>query len=176
MGEVPQTLALVESFLNAVDVESAADDFDSLAKYSRWLERHGQPSAGLDEADRRDAVALRDALRAVTRAHHDQSEADPDELTALTDRIRLRARFGPDGVGLESAEEGARTVLGAVLAGVVLAARDGSWTRMKICREDTCQWVFYDQSTNSSKQWCSMRVCGNRNKTRAYRSRQRTEA
>jgi len=57
----------------------------------------------------------------------------------------------------------------------VLADRDGSWRRVKICREDTCQWVFYDQSKNSAKQWCSMRVCGNRNKTRAYRARQRAD-
>jgi predicted RNA-binding Zn ribbon-like protein len=62
-----------------------------------------------------------------------------------------------------------------VLAAMVIAEREGSWHRLKICREDTCQWVFFDRSKNQSKTWCSMRVCGNRNKTRSYRSRQRSE-
>ncbi|MFI7544479.1 CGNR zinc finger domain-containing protein [Actinoplanes sp. NPDC049599] len=35
-----------------------------------------------------------------------------------------------------------------------------------------CRSVFYDRSKNGSKTWCSMEVCGNRNKTRSYRRRQ----
>ena len=47
---------------------------------------------------------------------------------------------------------------------------DGTWRRLKACREDTCQWAFYDRSKNRSGTWCSMAVCGNRAKARAYRS------
>jgi predicted RNA-binding Zn ribbon-like protein len=54
---------------------------------------------------------------------------------------------------------------------VALAAHDGSWRRMKICPADDCRWVYYDASRNSSRRWCSMKVCGNRNKTRSYRQR-----
>jgi len=36
-----------------------------------------------------------------------------------------------------------------------------------------CQWAFYDRSKNRSGRWCSMRTCGNRTKTRAYRTRRR---
>jgi hypothetical protein len=75
--------------------------------------------------------------------------------------------------GLAPAAEGIRGLLGEVLAAIVLADRDGTWCRLKLCREDTCQVVFYDRSKNASRCWCSMRVCGNRNKTRAYRGRQR---
>lgn len=172
MAAVPEALSLVESFLNSLDVESGADDLDSRERYGRWLAAHGEPGDGLTDADLADARALRDALRAAARAHHDQERTDPGVLDGLAAGIRLRARFDP--VGLESAETGARRVLGDVLAAVVLAERDGSWERVKICRDDACQWVFYDQSKNSSRQWCSMRYCGNRNKTRAYRSRQRS--
>ncbi len=42
-----------------------------------------------------------------------------------------------------------------------------------VCSSDTCQWAFYDRSKNRSGRWCSMQVCGNRTKTRAYRARQR---
>jgi predicted RNA-binding Zn ribbon-like protein len=173
MADMPAELALVESFLNSLDTESGADDLDCIARYAAWLQAHDQPSADLGDRDLADARALRDALRAAARAHHDGS--DQESFDALTRRIPLRARFGPEGIGLASAEAGARSVLGAVLAAVVLAERDGTWRRVKICREDTCQWAFYDQSKNSSKQWCSMRVCGNRNKTRSYRARQRAD-
>jgi predicted RNA-binding Zn ribbon-like protein len=42
---------------------------------------------------------------------------------------------------------------------------------MKICRAGGCQIAYYDRSKNASRCWCSMQVCGNRNKTRAYRRR-----
>jgi predicted RNA-binding Zn ribbon-like protein len=32
---------------------------------------------------------------------------------------------------------------------------------------------FYDYSPNRSAAWCSMQLCGNRAKTRAYRRRRR---
>jgi predicted RNA-binding Zn ribbon-like protein len=48
---------------------------------------------------------------------------------------------------------------------------DGSWARLKACRSQLCKWLFYDRSRNRSAVWCSMAVCGNRTKTRAYRAR-----
>ncbi len=48
---------------------------------------------------------------------------------------------------------------------------EGNWPRLKVCREDTCAWAFYDRSKNRSGAWCSMAVCGNRTKARAYRAR-----
>jgi predicted RNA-binding Zn ribbon-like protein len=48
---------------------------------------------------------------------------------------------------------------------------DGSWSRLKACRSDTCQWAFIDNARNRSRQWCDMAVCGNREKARRFRSR-----
>ena len=63
-----------------------------------------------------------------------------------------------------------------MLAIVFRAMEDGTWARLKACREDTCQWAFYDRSKNRSATWCSMAVCGNRAKARTYRQRHRGEA
>ena len=52
------------------------------------------------------------------------------------------------------------------------AMLDGSWLRLKVCRN--CEWSFYDNSKNRSGSWCSMQLCGNRLKTRAYRTRRRS--
>ncbi len=47
----------------------------------------------------------------------------------------------------------------------------GAWPRLKACPADDCQWAFYDGSRNRSRTWCWMEECGNREKTRRYRSR-----
>jgi predicted RNA-binding Zn ribbon-like protein len=45
--------------------------------------------------------------------------------------------------------------------------------RIKVCRNDECGWLFFDESRNRSRQWCDMAACGSRMKARAYRARQR---
>jgi hypothetical protein len=92
-------------------------------------------------------------------------------LDDLVLAVPLRARASAAGIGLGPAEAGVRGVLGEILAAIVLSAHDGSWRRMKICRAGTCQVAYYDRSKNASRCWCSMQLCGNRNKTRAYRGR-----
>jgi predicted RNA-binding Zn ribbon-like protein len=59
---------------------------------------------------------------------------------------------------------------------IVEATIAGTWERLKVCRDDECRWAFYDHSKNARGAWCTMRVCGNRAKARAYRERQRTTA
>ena len=49
-----------------------------------------------------------------------------------------------------------------------------TWPRLKACRDDTCQWAFYDHSKNRSGHWCSMEVCGSRHKARQYRERRKS--
>jgi predicted RNA-binding Zn ribbon-like protein len=177
--QVPASLRLVEAFLNSVDLESGLDDLDSPMRFKGWLTAHRKVAAAdtMTQADLDFARDLRDALRSQLRAPDgEQNQESPDRvrLDALAAQVTLRARVAPEGVWLQPAEDGVRGVLGEVLAAMVLAGRDGSWPRLKICREDSCQLAFYDQSKNSSRTWCSMSACGNRNKTRAYRGRQRT--
>ena len=61
--------------------------------------------------------------------------------------------------------------LGWLLSFVYAATADGTWPRLKACREHTCEWAFYDHTKNRSGAWCSMAVCGNRAKARTYRAR-----
>src|SRR6266511_2253529 len=87
--------------------------------------------------------------------------------------LPLQLRFAPDGEPvLGPRTDGVRGALAAMLAGIALAKAQGTWGRLKVCSSDTCQWAFYDRSKNRSGRWCSMQVCGNRTKTRAYRARQ----
>jgi predicted RNA-binding Zn ribbon-like protein len=157
VSEIPDQLALVGAFVNTLDVEEGTDEL------AQWLAARGPVGA----ADFDLALALRTALRAELTNHDGATGAELDRLVA---DLPMRARFAEDGVGLVPIGEGVRGALAEVVAEVVLAQRDGAWSRLKICREDTCQYAYYDWSKNSSKTWCGA-SCGNRNKTRAYRQR-----
>jgi predicted RNA-binding Zn ribbon-like protein len=45
--------------------------------------------------------------------------------------------------------------------------------RLRIC--PNCNWLFIDRSRNSSRLWCDMAVCGNRQKAKRHYRRQREE-
>jgi predicted RNA-binding Zn ribbon-like protein len=66
---------------------------------------------------------------------------------------------------------GARAALTRLLLIGADAATAGTWTRLKVCSADDCQWAFYDRSPTHSGCWCSMQICGSRAKSRAYRGR-----
>ena len=68
--------------------------------------------------------------------------------------------------------EGVDGVIGFLLGIVFTAMADGTWTRLKACRNERCQNAFYDSSKNRSGTWCAMEKCGSRVKARAYRQRQ----
>lgn len=46
-------------------------------------------------------------------------------------------------------------------------------SRVKQCASDDCNWLFLDRSKNRSRRWCDMTECGNREKARRSRMRQR---
>ena len=176
--EIPEQLHLVESFANSIDHDSDQDDLESPERFGRWLGDHGFPGVQPTADDLAFARGLRSALRDELMAHHDGA-ADPDARRRLDEharRIPLRASFAGVPATFVPAGDGMHAMLGGVLAAMVIAEREGRWHRLKLCREDTCQVVFFDHSKNRSKTWCSMEVCGNRNKTRSYRGRQRRTA
>lgn len=176
MADIPEPLRFAESLLNSVDAESGADDLESLSRFRHWLADHDREPAGRDatEAELRLVREVRDELRALLLSHHDGVVPDIARLDALAATVPFAARFDADGgVRLAPADTGVRSVLGEVLAAIVRAGYDGSWQRLKICSSDSCRYVYYDRSKNSSRRWCSMEVCGNRHKTKEYRLRQR---
>jgi len=171
----PGSLRLVQQFLNTYNHEFPpdADRLSTPEKAARWLTSHGlmAPSARVSEPGRRRLVRAREALRSLVRAGK-ESPVTADDLRVLNEagRTYLSIRFGPDGAPrLEPASTGADAALGNVLAAGYAAWLSGTLPRLKACAQ--CEWVFYDLSKNRSGTWCSMRICGNRAKNRAYRRR-----
>lgn len=81
-------------------------------------------------------------------------------------------RLAPDPSGrLRIAATSGVTGLDPIVVTVAETVADGGWNRLKLCSSADCRWAFYDTSRNGGGRWCSMEVCGNRHKTRAYRQR-----
>jgi predicted RNA-binding Zn ribbon-like protein len=45
--------------------------------------------------------------------------------------------------------------------------------RVRACAAEDCGWWFLDETKNASRRWCDMKICGNRDKVRRFRERQR---
>ncbi len=166
---------LVCEFVNTYDVESDTDSIPSPAALAGWLGKRGLigPTDVAGDADVELAAELRESLRAALRHNHDrdQEAAAPRSFAALPLQVTLTAA-GPI---LEPLVTGVTGGLARIAAAVMDVRADGMWPRLKVCTESTCQWAFVDSSKNRSRSWCSMKVCGNRTKTRAYRARRQTE-
>ena len=159
----PQPLALVQGFVNTADFEHDKDWLDA------WLAEQGMHDAAPAELER--AREVREAIRELLYVNNRQRSAgDPHAvLRRAADAAELtldlqRPELAPRAPGVDGA-------LGRVLAVAFTAMTNGTWPRLKACRNHGCRWAFYDYSRNRSASWCSMQLCGNRTKTRAYRQR-----
>ena len=151
----PEPLRQVQLFVNSIDREHDREWLPA------WLEERGLPASSFDRA-----VALREALRSLLRVNN-LGGAAPEARARVNEAARdVRVELGADGVVLTGADP-----ISAVVAIALTSMLDGTWGRLKVCRK--CEWSFFDTSKNRSGSWCSMQLCGNRTKTRAYRSRRK---
>lgn len=171
---------LLRDFVNTYDVDCDIDDLGAPSDLGGWLSERGltPPGARAEEPDLTVAVALREGLRAAMLGHlRPGAVALPGELDRILASLPLRValdgpEFEPVLVPLRA---GVRGGLAGIAVAVVESMTAGTWARLKVCRERSCRWAFLDTSKNRSRSWCSMRMCGNRAKTRAYRARLRVE-
>jgi predicted RNA-binding Zn ribbon-like protein len=168
-------LQRIVDFVNTREVDGDVEHLPGPSELREWLSARGLADGGtrFTTADVRRAHEIREALRAVLAVHHGDT---PDAAVAAANdslgSVSLHLRFGADGdVTVAASGSDIDTALGRLLAPIPAAAADGTWQRTKICPSDTCRWAFFDESRNRSRRWCSMEVCGNREKGKAFRSR-----
>jgi predicted RNA-binding Zn ribbon-like protein len=182
--QAPGELAVIEAFVNTTDLENPADgeQFRSPKALTAWLRRYGllldhESVTTGDEVAR--TIDLREALRDVLEANYDGLPLPVDAFALLDDeaqRVDVTMRFTPTGTSLEATGRALDGAIGALLTIVLDAMRDGSWRRLKVCRNATCRWAHWDASRNRSSKWCDMAVCGNRVKARNFRERHAEDA
>jgi predicted RNA-binding Zn ribbon-like protein len=172
----PAPLERVRSFVNTRDVEDEVDALATIEGLRSWLGSQGLPDAvsPLRIEDLERTKALRESLRIALRANHDRLPVPAEtakalERTAALAKVTLR--FSEGEATLITQAHGLDAALGGLAIIVADATRDGTWSRLKVCQNDACQWAFYDRSNARTSKWCYMSVCGNRAKQRTHRAR-----
>jgi predicted RNA-binding Zn ribbon-like protein len=167
---------LVQDFVNSAELPGGYDELADLPATAAWLAAHGF-DVDPEEAQRRRIVETREHLRTLLGVNSGLPlpESTRTKLSRILDAAAVHPVVDTEGVRLASTARGVDGFLAALLAALIQSTIDGSFRRLKVCRSDTCQWTFYDNSKNGCGTWCSMRSCGSRAKARAYRERHKQD-
>ncbi len=174
--QAPGDLALVQAFVNShydIEVKGGGELLASPAMLRDWLAARGliDRRERLTNRDVDRAVAVREGMRALAFANNGEP-LDPGAIDAMrraSEGARTEIRLEPDAPRfVADSAGGIDAALGSLLAITARAMIDGSWSRLKACPGRDCGWAFYDRSRNQSSHWCSMKVCGDREKARVY--------
>jgi predicted RNA-binding Zn ribbon-like protein len=154
---------------------------------ARWLRAEGQRDAVRAEGVMLRARRLRAtiyALFAARAAGRTPPEYDVEQLNfelaaTLTHARVLPAANSPVDRDISYRWGWVGRNMDAPLWGISRSAADlltsdEDLRRVRECGGGECRWLFMDTSKNRSRQWCSMRSCGNREKARRHYARSRT--
>lgn len=173
-----QPVELLRSFADLVSWARQAGALlgPEAARLTREASRH--PREVLSVLDK--ARALREALFhafAAAAAGRHVPKAALETLNPAMAQAFARLRLLPgDGRGARWAWADDRALdrmLWPVLRAAASLLTGDELPRVRECAADDCGWLFLDRSKNRSRRWCDMTVCGNRDKVRRHRARQR---
>jgi predicted RNA-binding Zn ribbon-like protein len=185
---VPHELALLYEFLNSADMRSyvekgeqhlPSDEWKTPDELASWMRVRGLLDRGevVTRADHKRAQELRGALRAWLQ-FAPEAGTGAREHAELVNRVSelypLVVKIDHNGSTSLQPAKGAMA-MGRVLAEFFSLAESGRLNRLKMCSSDECRWVFFDRSKPGNRRWCSSLLCGNRQKTRDYRSRSKAK-
>ena len=138
------------------------------------------PAAGTEMLSRLHRV--RQAMRGVLEASASRRVPEASDLDEINRALRTHYIYelvpAPDGVSFDHRHQG-DPVDGAIARLAESIAREliqGDTSRLRICENPQCRWVFKDTSRTGKRKWCSMRSCGNRAKVARHRARRRASA
>jgi predicted RNA-binding Zn ribbon-like protein len=184
------------SFANTLSARPTPSPVERLVSYDTFLAWARE--VGLlrtEDVERLSARARRrpaDGSRVVERARelrelvHDTFTAAsagrsprPETLTALSTHLSAwypHGRLVSAGESLQWAYDGdddLKRPLWEISRAVSRLLTSPRLARVHACAAEDCAWWFFDDSRNGSRRWCDMKICGNRDKVRRYRARQR---
>ena len=121
--------------------------------------------------------ALRSALRKSCQALSHGKQIPSSELRIMNQALNIRGKRQlfqrQNGLQVEFVGEPHKWnwILAQTAFTFALLLSRGEETRVKICQNPDCRWVFYDATKGKTRRWCSDKVCGNRERVRRARAR-----
>lgn len=188
--QVPDALANVYDFANSLDLRhfthhgvqhQQAEELPDAAALGDWMQQRRLIDGAATPSQRTFDAALQ--LRSAIRDYLECDSAERPRKTSVTaplnkamEPFALRvASIGKDGFALMPMQAEAQAGLSAIVAELYNAASAGTLDRLKMCAADECQRVFFDRSKPGTRRWCQSTLCGNREKTRSYRERHKSD-
>ncbi len=160
------------------------DRLDNPSWVKKFLERRGLDLAGISgEKVTASLRALRTVILQIAQRAASKKTIDLRLIGQLNPFLaqsplirqlgleanRPRTKLIPIAPKLEAA-------LGFIAGSFAESLARGNPSRIKICKNKDCLWVFYDRSKNKSRKWCEGAACGNLMKVRRFRERHRKKA
>jgi predicted RNA-binding Zn ribbon-like protein len=151
---------------------------DEAKKIERQLGRQANGIQTLEQA-KAFRVTLREMVERIAAGRPVPQAA----MEAINDMLRYRVgcpqlirRSGKYERGFQVESQEANQLLGllAEAASDLLCTCD--FSLIKKCQNPACVLFFYDTTKNHARHWCSMNLCGNRNKVAAHYRRHRSES
>ncbi len=134
----------------------------------------------LEQLDLNRLVELRTLLRRMVEDIAGGGQPSDEDIAALNtvlsaEPVRRRLVRQEDNYQVELVPPtfNQHTLLGKIAASLAELLALHNWRRVKVCANDDCRWVFYDETRGNTRRWCSDLTCGNRDKVRRFRARQK---
>jgi predicted RNA-binding Zn ribbon-like protein len=183
---------LAIDFVNTVSGKRLTGPIERLNDYGdvvSWAEQIGVATAARAKALRKEArehpqkaevvyrraIALREALFRIFTAVTNGDKPTSADLELFNRELaeafaHLRVEADSSGFAWSFCEQ---DELVSVLWPIARSASDvllkDDPARVRMCEApDGCGWLFYDETKNRTRRWCSMKDCGNRAKARRH--------
>lgn len=123
------------------------------------------------------AKDFREALNGLANAIDAGRQPSADVLKTISDCLAAayaNGRLVPHEGALQwvaSAEDDLERVIWEVARAAGRLVVSPRLARVRACAAFDCGWWFVDDTKNRSRRWCDMKLCGNREKLRRFRSK-----
>jgi predicted RNA-binding Zn ribbon-like protein len=124
------------------------------------------------------AIHLRDALREIFTALVKREPISPTWTAPINDVLRITEGHDEltqtDGrwrLQFVARETGLDWLLAAVARSAAEILLEGEAAKVRVCANPACGMFFCDKSRTHKRRWCSMAICGNRNKVASFARR-----
>ncbi len=165
-------------FVNTRPVDPAGRPIDLLATpqaLATWARLADVPIGAAPSPDKHPrALTLRDALRDLFET---TSRGEPPAPTAFAvveaelARVRLAPHLAHEDGAWRLDEPFDGDLCGAIALDFARFVCEVEPQRLKHCANPACSMVFHDVGKNNRRRWCTMSVCGNRDKVARFRAR-----
>jgi len=154
-------------FLNATKIVSE----DRAAQLIALPQVDPQAADALLSKSRHLGAALRKAFTAILRKQRIAGEwIEPiNEVLRITEgHDELVGQDTSWRIEFVAREGGLDWLLAAIARSAAETIGEGAHARLRLCANPDCGLFFYDDSRTHGRRWCSMAVCGNRNKVATF--------